>query len=283
MVQPQQGVSLDPETFSEGGGPPVQKNLRVTSAKFDYFTYPTTGNRTFAILVDLVDDGGTVYHQTYSVGDPTRWTHSPDHKFAVAMVPGASITKQCNAGILLTALANAGFSKQALASGDITQINNLYAYWDGVPEPESRSQMRSSAGIGEQQQQRGPRVVLVPMQILEQAGGAPAAGAVAAPPPPPQAPPIPAQAPPGMTPPPPLGSVPGTGTSGPANGATSQVIATAEKVAAATGGVFNLSQLFPQIQADYPNEAMAIMPQAQSVLTANGYLVDAQGNVSRSG
>lgn len=278
-VQPgQQGASMNPETFSEGGGPPVQKNLRIISASYEYFDYEGKANRTMAAKLDLVDDAGQSYTQRYSVGDPTRWSPSPDGKFAIPMVQGAVITKQCNFGILLAALVNAGFPKEQLGA-DISVLNGLYAYWDGVPEPEGRNAMRAP------DQQQRVRIILVPFQILQAngaAGGAPPP--VAAMPPGMQAqapaPAAPIQAvatSPIAAPPqaaaPPIATTPAAAA--PDAGAAS-ILASIAKVSAANNGVFTLQHIFPQVQADYPAEAMTLLPQVPNVLAANGYQVDPQ-------
>lgn len=280
MQQPQaqQGVSLNPDTFSEGGGAPVQKNLRIQEARYEYFDYEGKANRTFAARLNLVDDAGQTYVQRYSVGDPTRWTHSPDGKQAIPMVQGAAITKTSNFGILLAALVNAGFPKEQLGA-DISVLDNLYAYWDGVPEPEGRSSMRTP------EQQRA-RIILVPMQILQAGAGgvAPVAAAPVAAMPPGMAPGIaPAAAPfaapaPVMAPPAPAPAPVPTAAPAPvpatADDSSAKILASVEKISAATGGQFTLTQLFPQIQADYPAEAMVLMPQVTPVLTTHGFAID---------
>ena len=60
------------------------------------------------------------------------------------------------------------------------------------------------------------------------------------------------------------------------NAGAASILASVAKVSAATNGVFSLQQIFPQVQADYPAEAMTLLPQVPTVLAANGYQVDPQ-------
>ncbi len=281
MVQPQQGISLDPETFSEGGGPPIDKNLRITAARFEHFDYDGKAPRAFVARLDLVDDSGQTYNQRYTVGgDPNRFSPSPDGHLAIPMVAGAKINNASNLGILITALVSCQFPKEKLAQADISCLDGLYAYWIGMPEPESRK------GLAAQGETRRASVILVPSQIIQQAvnGAAPVAAApVAAMPPgmqaqapiqaPVAAPVMAPQAAPVMAAPP--GVAVATAPTAPNAGAAS-ILASVAKVSAATNGVFSLQQIFPQVQADYPAEAMTLLPQVPTVLAANGYQVDPQ-------
>jgi len=173
MVQQQQGISLDPETFSEGGGPPTDKNLRINAARFEHFDYEGKAPRAFVARLDLVDDAGQTYSQRYTVGgDPNRFSPSPDGHLAIPMVAGAKINNASNLGILITALVSCNFPKEKLAQADISCLDGLYAYWIGMPEPESRK------GLAAQGETRRAGVILVPSQIIQQANGAAPAAAV---------------------------------------------------------------------------------------------------------
>ena len=203
MQQPGQVVSFFVDDLAEGGGPPVQMNLRIQNAIFTDFNYGGRSPMVTALKLDLVTDTGTVLQQHYACGDPSRIGHTPDGKRLTAQP-----TKNSNFGILMTALSNAGFPAHLLQGGDITVLNGLYAYWDG--------QTVNRAGLpGRDGQASSASVVAVPTMIHQlpgqqpQAPGAPAApgtGAPAAPPmapgaPAPGAPAAPAQAPPAGAPP----------------------------------------------------------------------------------
>lgn len=305
MTQQQQ-PSLNPETHSEGG-PPVDRNMLIRQARYEYYNYGGRANRTFAIKLDLVDDDGHEYEQRYSVGDPSRWSMSPDETTAIPVAAGTNISKSSNAHILLAAVVNAGYPADRLNTLDISVLDGLYCYWEGTPEPGNRSEFRAQQqgeGEGQQQQQRA-RVILIPTRVLS-LSGAPAVAqtpAVAPPPPmpttaatPPAPAPMPAMAtPPGAPPmPPPMPSPmaapipPATTppaappvTAPVANGAvdadtTAKILSCAEKGIATYGASLTLPLLFPLVQQDYPGDVMTLFPQLQPVLMAAGYSIDPQ-------
>ena len=195
MTQP---VSFFADDLVEGGGPPIQQNLRIHSAIFvDDFDYGGTSPEVTALKLDFLTDKQELLTQHYSAGG-SRIRSSAGGR-ALTAIP----TKNSNFGILMTAMANAGFPKELLQSGDITVLNGLYAYWDG--HTVNRVGMPGRDGPMQ-------KVIAVPTKILslpgEQPASTPSVAAPTAPtapaPPVAQTPPPVAQTPPpvAQTPPP---------------------------------------------------------------------------------
>jgi len=154
------GVSLKPSEFVEGGAVPVDRNLTWKECRFNLFDYagkapkPTTAGR-----VTYVDDDGQEFVQQYSVGDPERFMPSADGKTLVATGQAQNLSKSSNFYILLNALINAGFPENKL-SEDISDLDGLYTYNIGLPEPK-RSGLARQAEEGARE-----RVISVPSQII---------------------------------------------------------------------------------------------------------------------
>lgn len=298
MAQPSQQPSLNPETHSEGG-PPVDRNLLIQQARYEYFDYGGSANRTFAIKLDLLDDDGNRYEQRYSVGDPNRWSMSPDATTAIPVTAGTNISKSSNAHILLAAAVNAGFPVDRLNTLNISVLDGVYCYWEGTPEPGNRAEFRAHQQVeGEgqqQQQQQRARVILIPTRVLSLSGAPVVSQAQVAPPPamptpatppmaappmaapvatPPGAPPMaaPQTTPPATTPPVAAPAANGVGDAD----TTAKILACAQKGVQTYGAGLTLPFLFPIIQQDYPADVMTLFPQLQPVLLAAGYSIDPQ-------
>jgi len=282
-----QFASLNPETFSEGGGPPVDRNLLVNSARFEYFEYENRegqkGNKTFAIHLHLTDDDGNEFHQRYSIGSPDRWVPSQDGKKAQPVGHTSGISKSSNAGVFLTELVNAGFPANRL-SDDISCLDGLYFLSHGVPEPKRQGLNRQE----QSQQQQRERVILVPKAILRLPGEA--ASSVQAPPPP--APPVPPPSANPTVPQPPTPSQPATPPSPPApssNGdATGKALEMAMKVAGETNNTFTLQNVMVKVMQEMatdPNRDMVaghlFTPEFATTLQQAGFTVSGH-NVSKS-
>ena len=155
-------MDLNPESFVEGGGPPVQQNLTIKEARFCHFDYDgKVAQKTVALRLILDTDDGTTHIQHYSVGDTQRWSPSQDGRAVQAIGAAKAGNKNSNFGILMTALVNAGFPKQMLGR-DIGALDGVYAYWDGMPAPKR-------PGLTGQ---RENAIVLVPTKILRLPGQA---------------------------------------------------------------------------------------------------------------
>ena len=187
MTQP---VSFFSDDLVEGGGPPIEQNLRIHSAIFvDDFNYGGSAPEVTALKLDFLTDKQELLTQHYSAGGSR--IRSANGGRALTAIP----TKNSNFGILMTAVTNAGFPKELLKLGDITVLNGLYAYWDG--QTVNRVGMPGRDGAMQ-------KVIAVPTKILSLPGEQPASTPSVAAPPAPTAPAPPAP----IAPPPPAAQAP---------------------------------------------------------------------------
>ena len=104
-MQPQpEIISFFGDDLADGGGPPIQQNLRITDALFVPFNYDGKSPQVTALRLSLLTDQGNTLTQHYSCGDPNRIKPTPDGRRLTAMP-----TKGSNFGILMIAITNAGF------------------------------------------------------------------------------------------------------------------------------------------------------------------------------
>ena len=69
-------ISFFVDDLVEGGGPPIQQNLRIQSALFVDFNYGGRSPMVTALKLDLITDAASVVTQHYSCGDPaTHWSY----------------------------------------------------------------------------------------------------------------------------------------------------------------------------------------------------------------
>ena len=188
MVQQGAAVSFFVDDLAEGGGPPVQQNLRIQTARFVDFNYGGMSPMVTALQLILMTDAGTVITQHYSCGPKERVNHTQDGRRLTA--PPA---KTSNFGVLMQGVATAGFPQTLLQAGDIACLDGLYAYWDGVTIP--RQGLNRPDGSAQRD-----TIVAVPTKIHQLPGQAGGAAAPAAPSMPgaPAAPGMPAAPAPGM-------------------------------------------------------------------------------------
>ncbi len=187
MVEVQKGVSIDPESFVEGGAVPVDRNLLWTDCSFVRFQYTKKDGSVSldangepieipAARIVYKDDDGAEFVQHYSAGDLSRFEPSKDGKSLIPVGGAQALSKSSNYYILMNALVNAGFPKNKLGS-DISILNNLYAFHIGATEPTRTGLVREPAAAGAR-----PKTLSVPSQILKlpwenKAAGKTAAGA----------------------------------------------------------------------------------------------------------
>jgi hypothetical protein len=293
MVQQQKAASFAPDDMVEGGGPPIQQNLHIKEARIAYFDYQGKAPQTVASKLTLVDDNGQTSTQHYSIGDPTRFAPSQDGKKVMLMGQATGISKNSNHGILMTALVNAGFPVERLADGDLSVLDGLYAYWDGVPEPSRPGLTRTEAQRGRQ------NVIAVPMQIHRfpwdaEAGPAPAPTATAPPipnPGPGGPPPAPLPVAGGGGPPAPVAPAAPAAPTAPAaapspNGAV-DLNGLAMGLVSSLGNQFTLQQAMGSVYSTYPEAdfrdplaTYIFSPEFTSALEGVGYQV-AGHNITR--
>lgn len=204
-----QGVSFNPDNFSEGGAIATGPQ-RITKSEIVAFDYGRKAPTAIGLMWTMVGDDQKESTQFYSAGDPTRWEPSIDGQSLVPRTPGQEITKSCNFGWLMTELINAGFDQNKLSNraGDFA---GLYAIFEEKKQPK-----REGLAQTEAQSQRVATSAM-PVKVLQMPGEAatPIApgGMVAGAPPiaaaaPPVAPPVVAAAAPTVAAPPVAAVVP---------------------------------------------------------------------------
>jgi len=160
-----QAMSLDPETFVEGGGL-FEGNAVLRQPKFVRWDYggrkaaDGTAISTLAIRGILVDDEGTGHEQFWSSGSLQDFIPSPDGTMAVPQAGKTGLNRNTNAAVLLAEFINSGFPKNRITAS-LQAFDGLYANWVRKDAPER-------TGLAQQPRADGrPRdnKILVPGQI----------------------------------------------------------------------------------------------------------------------
>jgi len=129
-----EGVSLNPESFTEGGGLIDDVDAIFKSCSFEMFDYngkvipPVPSLR-----ADLEVDGEEVT-QYWSMGSAQDWMPSDDGMQLIAVGKVTGIRASSNGGIFLKSLIDAGFPVDKIGS-DISAINGMQAHLIRVPAP----------------------------------------------------------------------------------------------------------------------------------------------------
>lgn len=173
----QQIISISPEDAIEGGAIPVDRNLRIKDARFMVWDYQGKAPPTTAARITLVDDESGEFTQYYSAAQPNKFVASQDGKTLIPVGTDDKLVVSSNFMILMTNLVSAGFPEPKLKPGDISVLNDLYAYWTGIPAPK-RIGLKQLPG---QQADDRERIILVPKTILALPGQKAKKGKAAAP------------------------------------------------------------------------------------------------------
>ena len=138
-------VSLKPSEFSEGGEFP-RGTLTVTNARFGIHEFKdrdgnpvkssygegTVAPSVAAILELTNEDTGTVFEdRVYTIGQPSRYTVSPD---GVSM-EGEKLNANCNFAKLLSALIEIGYPEDRITGNIRESLVGLTAHWDQTTMP----------------------------------------------------------------------------------------------------------------------------------------------------
>ena len=131
------GVSLNPESFVEGGGLLDDVDVTIKEARFIMFDYEGKSPVAVPALKITFDPGdGELVTQCWSMGKATDWQPSKDGKKLIPIGSATAIVKTSNGGIFITSLINASFPSDRLADGDISCIEGLEAHVIRTPAPE---------------------------------------------------------------------------------------------------------------------------------------------------
>jgi hypothetical protein len=131
----QQGASLRPGDFAQGGGMIDDVDLTVKQARFVLWDYDgKVANPTLALKLDLEDDDGVVHEQYYSAGDPKHFVPSNDGTRAVPTGTKSALSGSSNMFLLIASLTDSGFPEDQL-SDDVSVFDGLRGHFIRVPQP----------------------------------------------------------------------------------------------------------------------------------------------------
>lgn len=123
-----QAAGLKPSTFVEGGGLLGDVDVTFKSVKFcmwDYNGSQPTANP--AIKAELVEESGEVNEQYWSCGQAKDWVASDDGKRLIAVGSASGINVNCNGGIFIASVVNAGFPEDKIGD-DISVFDGMKAH-----------------------------------------------------------------------------------------------------------------------------------------------------------
>ena len=128
------GVSLNPETFVEGGLLD-DADVEFKSAAFELWDYqgksPVSAP---ALKLGMELEGGDTFEQYYSMGNANDWMPSEDGKSLMAVGSATGIRKSTNGSMFLSSLVNAGFPASKLGD-DISVIVGTKAHMIQKAQP----------------------------------------------------------------------------------------------------------------------------------------------------
>ena len=129
-------ASLNPETFTEGGGLIDDVDVVFEECSFTMFDYngkvvPGVPSLKVEMSCEDFDDN---IEQFFSMGSSKDWIPSEDGSQLISVGSVTSIRMTSNGGIFLKSLIDAGFPVDELGD-DITVLNGLQAHVIRVPAP----------------------------------------------------------------------------------------------------------------------------------------------------
>jgi hypothetical protein len=140
-------VSLNPETFTEGGGGLIND----VDGEFSGFVFDMRdlkgGSNLNPYLCASFTAEGESYDMYWSCGGSANWEVGAGGKSLKAKGTQKGINKGSNLGIFLASLYNAGFPKDKLGN-DISILDGMQAHIIRVPEPERKGLNRPAAEPG---------------------------------------------------------------------------------------------------------------------------------------
>ena len=148
MAKKEQRVSLNPETFSEGGGLIDDVDVTFSNCQFEMKDLAGGTNLNPYLSIDLESDDGTVT-QYWSCGGKDKFVTSNDGKALVAVGTATTVNKGSNLGILLTSLVNAGFPPDKIGE-DIDIMDGMKCHVIRVPEPKRPGLKRNKRADGKE-------------------------------------------------------------------------------------------------------------------------------------
>ncbi len=152
-------MSLNPETFTEGGGLIDDVDVVIKEARFVMWDYngKSAAGDSPCLHLNLDLDGDEV-EQYYSMGAAKDWMPSEDGKNLLAVGSASGIRKSSNGGIFLMSLIDAGFPADDLAE-DVSVLDGLQAHMVQVPAPKRK-------GLKDEKESKYEKTILVVSSII---------------------------------------------------------------------------------------------------------------------
>lgn len=145
-------------------------DVTILSARFGHFTYPGGDTTTTALIVSVEDQDGKKHEQTYSVGDPEKFTPSEDGSQVFLQGSATKINSASNFATFITSLVNAGVDRNLFSTGNITVLDGMKLHVLAQPQKDrSGKEVKNAKGY--------TRTILLASKLLALPGAAPAKAA----------------------------------------------------------------------------------------------------------
>ena len=162
-----EGMSLNPEDFTEGGGLVDDVNVIWNKVRFEMFDYQgSVPGGAPALKIDMKDEDGEEHEQYYSMGSANDWSPSMDGKQLISVGSASGIRASSNGGILLKSLVDSGFPKDQIGD-DITVFEGLQCHVIRVPAPKRPGIKKKEREDG---RDFGPDTILIVDEIIAMPG-----------------------------------------------------------------------------------------------------------------
>jgi len=129
-------ISMNPDTFTEGGGLLDDVDVEVLESKFEIFNYGGKGPATPALKWKLkpLDDGEAI-DQFWSCGSSDAFIPSSDGESLEPTGDATAPRKNSNLHVLLESLKKAGFPMSKLEEGKISVLSGMKCHVVRKPAP----------------------------------------------------------------------------------------------------------------------------------------------------
>lgn len=121
----EKGVSLDPDSFPEGGGLLDNVDVVWKNPRFEMWDYAGKGPSIPTLAIDLETDEGEPVTQYWSAGNAEDFKPSTNGMKLVPIGASSGPTKSTNLHHLLKSLKEAGFPKEKMVAGTVDVYEGL--------------------------------------------------------------------------------------------------------------------------------------------------------------
>ncbi len=149
----QQGASLNPETYSDGGGLLDNERVIFKSVMFGMTDY--NGKRDSevpALIINMSVEGSDDVEQFFTVGKAEDWQPSRDGTRLIAVGSAKTLNKNSNTAILMKSIVEAGFPTDLLED-DCSIFEGMDCHVVRIPAPKRTGLSRSPREDGKEYEQ----------------------------------------------------------------------------------------------------------------------------------